>query len=74
MVFGSVIKGRTMGVSDLDLALVIKNLRKEEVSKLLISIHSSLPEEISEIIDLVFISEEEKEDFLKFAGKYIIIK
>ncbi|BDC17838.1 hypothetical protein HS5_07280 [Acidianus sp. HS-5] len=63
-----------MGVSDLDLALVIKNLRKEEVSKLLISIHSSLPEEISEIIDLVFISEEEKEDFLKFAGKYIIIK
>lgn len=60
-----------MGVSDLDLALVIKNLRKEEVSKLLISIHSSLPEEISEIIDLVFISEEEKEDFLKFAGNIL---
>ncbi len=74
IVFGSVIKGKTMGASDLDLALIVRNLKKEEVSKLLISIHSLLSDEISEIVDIVLIDEANEEDFLKFAGKYVIIK
>lgn len=74
IVFGSVIKGKVTGASDLDLALVVKNLKKDEVSKILLDIHSMLPEEISEIIDLIIIDEESEEDFLKFAGEYVIIK
>ena len=74
IVFGSVIKGKVTGASDLDLALVVKNLKKDEVSKILLDIHSMLPEEISEIIDLIIIDEESEEGFLKFAGEYVIIK
>ncbi|WP_152942463.1 hypothetical protein [Acidianus ambivalens] len=43
---------KVTGASDLDLALVVKNLKKDEVSKILLDIHSMVPEEISEIIDL----------------------
>ncbi|MBB5254448.1 nucleotidyltransferase domain-containing protein [Sulfurisphaera ohwakuensis] len=74
IIFGSVIKGRTMGASDLDLALIVRGLDKSEISKLLIKIHSALPDEISEIIDLTIIAEEDEDDFLKFVGNnYVII-
>jgi Nucleotidyltransferase domain. len=71
IVFGSVIKGKVTGASDLDLALVVK---KDEVSKILLDIHSMLPEEISEIIDLIIIDEGSEESFLKLAGECVIIK
>jgi Nucleotidyltransferase domain. len=71
IVFGSVIKGKVTGASDLDLALVVK---KDEVSKILLDIHSMLPEEISEIIDLIIIDEGSEEGFLKLAGECVIIK
>ncbi|MGC8570861.1 MAG: nucleotidyltransferase domain-containing protein [Caldivirga sp.] len=74
IVFGSVIKGKVMGASDLDIALVVRNLNKREISKLLIQIHLSLPEEISEVLDITIIDEKDESDFLKFAGKYVIVK
>jgi len=74
VIFGSVIKGKAMGASDLDIALVVKELKEEEISNLLISVHMSLPEEISEIIDIKFVDEKDEEDFLRVIGKYVIIK
>jgi len=73
IVFGSVIKGKAMGASDLDLALIIRGLNKSEISKLLIKIHSALPDEISEVIDLTIIAEEDEDDFLKFVGNNHVI-
>ncbi|GAA5418788.1 nucleotidyltransferase domain-containing protein [Sulfurisphaera tokodaii] len=74
IVYGSVIKGRTMGSSDLDIALVIRNLDAKKLSELLIKIHLSLPEDISELVDLNLIDEKDEKEFLKFAGYYIILK
>jgi predicted nucleotidyltransferase len=74
IVYGSVIKGRTMGSSDLDVALVIRGLEVKKLSALLVKIHLSLPEEVSEIIHIRIIDEKHEEEFLKFAGKYEIIK
>lgn len=74
IVYGSVIKGRTMGSSDLDIALVIRNLDAKKLSELLIKIHLSLPEDISELVDLNLIDEKDEKEFLKFAEYYIILK
>jgi hypothetical protein len=41
---------------------------------LLVKIHLSLPEEISEILDLNLIDEKDEEEFLKFAGIYEVIR
>ena len=72
VVFGSVVKGKAMGASDLDIALVVRGGGWRE-RELLLKIHSLLPDEISEIIDLSIIREEEEQEFLKFAGEYVII-
>ncbi|KUO93712.1 MAG: nucleotidyltransferase [Vulcanisaeta sp. CIS_19] len=75
VVFGSVIKGGATGASDLDLAVIVRGLNRNEVSRLLLEIHARLPDEISEIIDLVIIAEEDESEFLKFVGdRYVIIK
>ena len=75
IVFGSVIKGRATGASDLDLAVVVRGLNKNEVSRLLLEIHARLPDEISEIIDLVIIAKENESEFLKFVGdKYVVTR
>jgi len=75
VVFGSVIKGRATGASDLDLAVVVRRLNRDEISRLLLEIHARLPDEISEIIDLVIIVKEDEDEFFKFVGdKCVIIK
>jgi hypothetical protein len=75
VVFGSVIKGRATGASDLDLAVIVRGLNRNEVSRLLLEIHARLPDEISEIIDLVIIAEEDESEFLKFVGdRYVVIR
>jgi len=74
IVYGSVIKGKAMGSSDLDIALVVKGLDPTCVRDLLVKIHLSLPEEISEILDLNLIDEKDEEEFLKFAGIYEVIR
>ncbi|WP_202908693.1 nucleotidyltransferase domain-containing protein [Vulcanisaeta sp. EB80] len=75
IVFSSVIKGRATGASDLDLAVIVRGLNRNEVSRLLLEIHARLPDEISEIIDLVIIAEEDESEFLKFVGdRYVVIR
>ncbi|MCH4816423.1 MAG: nucleotidyltransferase domain-containing protein [Saccharolobus sp.] len=73
VVYGSVIKGKAMGSSDLDIALIVRNLDVKRLTDILVKIHLSLPEEISEIVDLNLIDEKDEEDFLKFVGKYVIL-
>ena len=73
VVYGSVIKGTTMGSSDLDVALIVRNLDVKKVSELLVKIHLALPEEVSEIVDINLMDERDEGEFLKFAGKYVVI-
>ena len=73
VVYGSVIKGTTSGSSDLDIALIVRNLDIKRVSELLVKIHLALPEEVSEIVDINMIDERDEGEFLKFAGKYVVI-
>lgn len=73
VVYGSVIKGTTMGSSDLDVALIVRNLDVKKVSELLVKIHLALPEEVSEIVDINLVDERDEGEFLKFAGKYVVI-
>ncbi|MFP3491147.1 MAG: hypothetical protein RXN86_00065 [Vulcanisaeta sp.] len=50
-------------------------MNKNEVSRLLLEIHARLPDEISEIIDLVIIAKEDESEFLKFVGdKYVVTR
>ena len=73
VVYGSVIKGRASGSSDLDIALIVRNLDVKKYSELLVKIHLDLPEEVSELLDLKLIDERDEREFLKFAGKYVIV-
>ena len=73
VVYGSVIKGTATGSSDLDVALIVRNLDIKRVSELLVKIHLALPEEVSEIVDINLIDERDEGEFLKFAGKYVVI-
>ena len=59
--------------SDLDIALIVRNLDIKRVSELLVKIHLALPEEVSEIVDINLIDERDESEFLKFAGKYVIV-
>ncbi|WP_173569937.1 nucleotidyltransferase domain-containing protein [Sulfuracidifex tepidarius] len=74
VVYGSVVKGETMGSSDLDMALIVRNLDVTHLRDLLVKVHLSLPEEVSEILDLNIIEENDEDELLRFAGKYVIVK
>mgnify|MGYP001770695463 FL=1 len=73
VVYGSVIKGTASGSSDLDIALIVRNLDVKKVSELLVKIHLALPVEVSEIVDINLIDERDEGEFLKFAEKYVIL-
>ena len=73
IVYGSVIKGRASGSSDLDIALIVRGLDVKKYSELLVKVHMVLPEEVSELVDLKFVDEADEEEFLKFAREYVTL-
>ena len=74
IVYGSVVKGEAMGSSDLDMALIVRNLDLTHLRDLLLKVHFSLPDEVSQILDLNIIDERDENELLRFAGKYVIVK
>ncbi|BBG23177.1 hypothetical protein IC006_0461 [Sulfuracidifex tepidarius] len=74
IVYGSVVKGDTMGSSDLDIALIVRNLDLTHLRDLLLKVYFSLPDEVSQILDLNIIEERDENELLRFAGKYVIVK
>jgi predicted nucleotidyltransferase len=74
VVFGSVVKKRAVGNSDLDVALVVRGLRPGDARRLAVQVYLALPEEVSELVDIVIVDERDEEHFLRFASAYFIVR
>ncbi|WP_236752360.1 nucleotidyltransferase domain-containing protein [Acidianus sp. HS-5] len=71
IVFGSVIKGKVTGSSDLDIAVFYnEELTSKEKIRRTLEILDEVNEEIADI-DLQVLSKSEEEFFLKFVGEYV---
>jgi hypothetical protein len=74
VVFGSVIKGKAMGSSDLDIAVIYEDsISDREKRRRAIEISLRLPEEESLVTDVKVLSKDESELFLSFVGTYVEI-
>lgn len=73
VVFGSVIKNKVTGASDLDIAVFYDEpLSDKDKWKITIEILSELDEEIA-VIDLKVLRKDEEKFFLNFVGDYVEI-
>jgi predicted nucleotidyltransferase len=74
VVFGSVIKGKATGSSDLDIAVIYEDsISDREKRRRAIEISLRLPEEESLVTDVKVLSKDESELFLSFVGTYVEI-
>ena len=72
VVFGSVIKGKASGSSDLDIAVIYnEKLGFKEKRRREIEITLALPEEESLLVDVKVLGIDEAEFFLDFIGTYV---
>ena len=72
VVFGSVIKGKASGSSDLDIAVIYnEKLGFKEKRRREIEITQALPEEESLLVDIKVLGVDEAEFFLDFIGTYV---
>ena len=72
VVFGSVIKGKACGSSDLDIAVIYnEKLSFKEKRRRAIEITLALPEEESLLVDIKVLGIDEAEFFLDFIGTYV---
>ena len=72
VVFGSVIKGKASGSSDLDIAVIYnEKLGFKEKRRREIEITLALPEEESLLVDIKVLGVDEAELFLDFIGTYV---
>jgi predicted nucleotidyltransferase len=72
VVYGSVIKGKATGASDLDVAVIYRGpLTPKERRRRSLKIYLALPEPDSDLIDLKVLGEDEAEAFLSLIGQYV---